>query len=108
MFQQNRYHYDTYINWLKDNFKNWNVKVDNKDFTVIRKRGIIETPNTYKETTIKINEQIKLTAKVLPTNATNQNITWESSNTSVATVDNTGKIIGKKATDKELLSKIYK
>ena len=34
-----------------------NVKVDNKDFTVIRKRGIIETPNTYKETTIKINNE---------------------------------------------------
>jgi len=48
-------------------------------------------------TTIKVNQQIKLTAKVVPTNASNQKITWESSNTSVATVDNTGKITGKKA-----------
>lgn len=34
-----------------------NVKVDNKDFTVVRKKGVIETPNTYKETTIKISDE---------------------------------------------------
>ena len=34
-----------------------NVKVGNEYFTVIRKKGIIETPNTYKETIIKINNE---------------------------------------------------
>lgn len=34
-----------------------NVKVGKDEFTVIRKKGIIETPNTYKETTIKINNE---------------------------------------------------
>ena len=35
-------------------------------------------------------ETHQLTATVLPTNATNKNVTWSSSNTSVATVDSTG------------------
>lgn len=38
-----------------------------------------------------------LTATVLPANATNKTVTWSSSNTSVATVSNTGKITAKTA-----------
>lgn len=37
---------------------------------------------------IQLNEQIVLTARVNPANATNRDIIWESSDTSVATVDN--------------------
>lgn len=60
--------------------------------------------NTVKVTGVKINEgnnntvylnqnpTIKLTATVYPTNATNKNITWRSSNTNVATIDNNGLI----------------
>lgn len=38
--------------------------------------------------TLKVRDNEKLTATVLPSNATNKNVTWSSSNTSVATVDN--------------------
>lgn len=38
-----------------------------------------------------------LVARVSPTRATNKNVTWESSDTSVATVDVSGKVVGVKA-----------
>ena len=41
---------------------------------------------------LKEDETGTLTATVEPSNATNKNVTWESSNTSVATVDATGKV----------------
>jgi uncharacterized protein YjdB len=40
--------------------------------------------------TITINDTLKLNAKVLPVNATNNNIIWKSSNLNVATVDGIG------------------
>jgi Bacterial surface proteins containing Ig-like domains len=40
---------------------------------------------------------IKLTARVLPSDATNAAVTWSSSNTSVATVDNNGTVTGRSA-----------
>ncbi|GHV43494.1 hypothetical protein FACS1894180_2740 [Bacteroidia bacterium] len=42
--------------------------------------------------TLHIGDTEQLTATVLPAGASNQNITWSSSNTAVATVDATGKI----------------
>ncbi len=33
------------------------VKIGKEEYTVVRKKGVIETPNTYKETTIKINNE---------------------------------------------------
>ena len=44
------------------------------------------------ETTLTVGGTAQLTATVTPTNATNQNVTWESSNPSVATVDESGKV----------------
>lgn len=44
--------------------------------------------------TLEQNEQRQLTANILPTTATNKNITWISNNTSIATVSNTGLITG--------------
>ena len=44
------------------------------------------------ETTLTVGGTAQLTATVTPTNATNQNVTWESSNSSVATVDESGKV----------------
>ena len=41
---------------------------------------------------IAAGKSIKLTAAVTPSNATNKKITWKSSNTKVATVDQTGKV----------------
>ncbi|MBC8585169.1 Ig-like domain-containing protein [Oscillospiraceae bacterium NSJ-64] len=42
--------------------------------------------------TLDVNESETLTATITPDNATNKNVTWESSNTSVATVDADGKV----------------
>lgn len=50
--------------------------------------SITVTPSTQ---TVTGGNEVQLTAKVLPTTAT-QTVTWESSNTSVATVDQTGKV----------------
>ena len=44
------------------------------------------------ETTLTVGGTAQLTATITPTNATNQNVTWESSNPSVATVDESGKV----------------
>ena len=48
-------------------------------------------------TTIIAGNTERLTATVNPSNATNQNVTWSSSNTSVATVNNNGNISAKAA-----------
>ena len=41
---------------------------------------------------IKVEETATLTATINPTNATNKNVTWESDNTQIATVDTAGKV----------------
>jgi uncharacterized protein YjdB len=43
---------------------------------------------------LKVNETIDLIATVTPEDAVNQNVTWESSNQGVATVDNNGVVTG--------------
>ncbi len=48
-----------------------------------------------KEVILKSGEEVKLLATVLPTNASNKNITFTSSNTSIAVVDTNGKITAK-------------
>ncbi|MGC5326597.1 Ig-like domain-containing protein [Brevibacillus sp. SYSU BS000544] len=47
--------------------------------------------------TLRINEQFKLIASVVPENATNKAINWSSSNPSVATVDENGVVTGVQA-----------
>lgn len=63
------------------------------------------TPSTVDVTNIQINEKVEsidvgdnrtLTATITPDNATNKNITWKSSDDSIATVSSTGKITAKK------------
>lgn len=49
----------------------------------------IDTPSSY---AYNINDTVTLTATVAPADATDKTITWSSSNTSVATVDSTGKV----------------
>ena len=44
---------------------------------------------------LKRGQTLTLSASVLPSNATNKNVTWYSSNTSVATVDSSGKVTAK-------------
>ncbi|KHD38501.1 hypothetical protein NL50_03050 [Clostridium acetobutylicum] len=41
---------------------------------------------------LNVGDTDTLTANILPTNATKKDVTWKSSNNSVATVDNTGKV----------------
>ena len=45
-----------------------------------------------KTTLTKAGETAQLTAQIIPENATNKNVTWKSSDESVATVDETGKV----------------
>lgn len=68
--------------------------------TVIGKEVIVED-TTVKVTGVSLNktnldlivgDTITLTATVKPSNATNKNVTWTSSNTNVATVDSAGNI----------------
>lgn len=45
-----------------------------------------------KEVTLKYKEKIKINAEIIPSNATNKNIEWTSSNPSLVSVDNQGNI----------------
>ena len=66
-----------------------NVKVKNKTINVSK------VTLNKKSLSLEIGKSATLTAKVSPTNATNKNVTWETSNEKVATVSN-GKITAKK------------
>ncbi len=56
---------------------------------VVPVTGITVSPTTA---SIKKGETKALTASVLPSNATNKNVTWSSSNTAIATVSSTGTV----------------
>ncbi|MCL1838773.1 MAG: Ig-like domain-containing protein, partial [Propionibacteriaceae bacterium] len=55
--------------------------------------GVKLSPSTL---TLKVGAKSTLTPTITPTNATNKNLTWSSSNTAVATVDAKGMVTGKK------------
>ena len=61
------------------------------DETVIPVKSISVTP---KNKSIAINETFRITANVLPENATDKSVTWSSSKPSVASVDKEGKVTG--------------
>lgn len=72
-------------------------------------------PTTIVATDIRINENItsmkegesqKLTATITPENVTDKNITWKSSDESIATISSNGEIIAKKAGTVEITATI--
>ena len=76
------------------------VKIDSKDvtttksFTIIQqvtKVEILDGTTTVTKKDMLLGEEATLTAKVSPSNADEKSVTWESSNTSIVTVDN-GKV----------------
>ena len=60
----------------------------------IKVKSLKVTPTTL---TLDVGKSSSLKASVTPTNATNKKLTWSSSNTSIATVDQNGKVTAKKA-----------
>ena len=73
--------------------KNYNGAGESKTTTFsipISVTGVTVSPTTGTLTTA--GSTLQLTATVTPANATNPAVTWSSGNTSVATVDNTGKV----------------
>ncbi|MGN1167437.1 MAG: Ig-like domain-containing protein [Lachnospiraceae bacterium] len=80
-------------------------KTESKPKEIIINKKDDKTSNSVKLTKIKLSglskqiaagKKIKLTASVLPSNATNKAITWKSSNTKVATVTQSGVVTMKK------------
>lgn len=66
---------------------------DDKDDLPIEVKSV-----TFDKTELTLSEggETTLTATITPDDADNKNLTWESSNTTIATVDNTGKVIAVK------------
>lgn len=63
------------------------------EFTVVSDEvSVTGVTLVYSTTTVYIPDQLKLEARISPSNATDQNVTWTSSNTSVATVDQGGTV----------------
>lgn len=54
---------------------------------------------------LKVGKTTQLSAKILPTDATNKSITWSSSDTSVATIDKNGKVTAKKKGSAKIYAK---
>jgi hypothetical protein len=59
---------------------------------VVRPVAVSNIELSQTELSVKVGETTQLLATVLPENATNKNIKWESSDTDVATVDQSGKV----------------
>jgi len=59
---------------------------------VVPVSSVSVTPTTL---SVAINQTFQLTPTVLPSNASNQNLTWSSSNSTIATVSSSGLVTGK-------------
>ncbi|MBZ9686177.1 Ig-like domain-containing protein [Clostridium estertheticum] len=68
-------------------------------FCTVVVRKILVTGITLDKTssTIEIGKSIILKASLSPANATNKSVNWESNNSNIASVDSTGKVVGKAA-----------
>jgi O-glycosyl hydrolase len=71
---------------------NYNIdKVEVRNVAAIPVTGVTVSPSTA---SLSVGSTMQLTATVSPANATNQNITWSSGNTAVATVAVSGLVTG--------------
>lgn len=68
------------------------VELDNFSWSEIDK-AVTSIELNQEDAHIKINERLSLVAIVLPENATDKTLLWESSDKSVATVDSLGKVV---------------
>ncbi|MTH16434.1 Ig-like domain-containing protein [Flavobacterium sp. LC2016-01] len=66
-------------------------KIEVKSVAVVPVTSVAVSPTSA---SILVGNTTQLTATVSPTNATNKNVTWSSSNTSVATVNSSGLVSG--------------
>ncbi len=80
------------ITLKSNNDKTATINITVKD----KKIDVTKVTLNKKSITLEIGKSQTLTAKVSPTNATNKNVTWASSNEKIATVSN-GKVTAKKA-----------
>lgn len=65
--------------------------IDTCEFTI--EKPVEQVKLDYNELTLKVDDTFRLTALVLPENATNKELIWKSSDESVAKVDDTGNVI---------------
>jgi len=68
-------------------------KSDIIELSVFEKEIKVESISiTNANSTLEIGKEITIVANILPINATNKNITWNSSNPEIASIDKTGKV----------------
>ena len=63
--------------------------------TVNQATGVTGVQVSPSSSSVVVGYSIRLTARVLPSNATDTSVRWSSSNPNVATVDQNGKVVGK-------------
>lgn len=85
----------TYITYIRAYDKSGNIGSHRLDVYIKRSSSINVTGVTLKNTEVKFNSKnavVNLYATISPANATNKTVTWKSSNPSVATADQNGKV----------------
>jgi hypothetical protein len=94
MYQYQNYKKQNVYHYTKTD--SWSSTKDSSAFVVkyrYKVKDIVPTSVTLNKTRIdfsKKSDKVTLTATVAPQNAANKNVTWSSSNTSIATVDSNG------------------
>ena len=84
----------TYLVRVKANGTKLASDAQEVTITAFNPVSVIGVSLNKSSTTIEVGSSETLTATVAPANATNKNVTWSSSNTSVATVNANGKVTG--------------
>ncbi len=88
------------IKALKEGESKVTIKTKNNSYTascavkVSKNEIAVESVKITGSTQVKIGSTIKLTANITPSDATDTQVTWESSNSKIATVDKNGNVKG--------------